>query len=165
MTREYVRDNLRILTYQLCKTTTYETEEYARNCAARLERLRTAEFNWLKIPQFEYTVDELSLTINTDYIKGWYCAEPLKLYDEIVLRKDNYTFTDPHPSNFITCSRTFETFAIDLDSYTKKWPFQDMHDRFIQKWSPKLRAHSSMIEQIQQLKSSRTDFAREVDHP
>ena len=162
MTREYVRDNLRILTYQLCKTTTYETEEYARNCAARLERLRTAEFNWLKIPQFEYTLDELSLTINTDYIKGWYCAEPLKLYDEIVLREGD-TFIDPHPSNFITCSRTFETFAIDLDSYTTK-P-DDMHDRFVRKWLPKLEAHSSMIEQIQQLKSSQTDSAREVDHP
>ena len=165
MTREYVRDNLRILSYQLCKTTTYKTEEYCYNTAKRLDRLRNARFEWLKIPQFEYTIDGSSLTINTDYIKGWYCAEPLKLYDEIVLRKDNYTFNDPHPSNFITCSRTFETYAIDLDSYTAIRPFEEMHNRFIEKWLPKLQAHQWMIEQIQQLKSSQTDFARGVDHP
>ena len=165
MTREYVRDNLRILSYQLCKTTTYETEEYCYNVARGLDRLKSARFEWLRVPQFEYTIDGLSLTINTDYIKGWYCAEPLKLYNEIVLREEDYTFTDPHPSNFITCSRTFETYAIDLDSYTAIRPFEEMHDRFIRKWLPKLQAHSWMIEQIQQLKSSRTDSARGVDHP
>lgn len=113
--------------------------------------MRNARFEWLKIPQFEYTIDGSSLTINTDYIKGWYCAEPLKLYNEIVLREESYTFTDPHPSNFITCSRTFETYAIDLDSYSEKRPFQEMHDRFIQKWLPKLRAHEWMVQQIREL--------------
>ena len=151
MTREYVRDNLRILSYQLCKTTTYKTEEYCYHTAKRLDRLRNARFEWLKVPQFEYTIDGSSLTINTDYIKGWYCAEPLKLYNDIVLRKESYTFNDPHPSNFITCSRTFETYAIDLDSYSEKRPFQEMHDRFIRKWLPKLEAHEWMIQQIKEL--------------
>ena len=150
MTREYVLDK-RICSYQLCKTMTYISEEYAYNTTKRLDRLRNARFEWLKIPRFEYTVDGCSITVNTDYIKGWYCAEPLKLYDEIVLREEDYTFIDPHPSNFITCSRTKETYAIDLDSYTMKRPFREMHDRFMKKWNGKIRAHQWMIQQIEEL--------------
>lgn len=147
MTREYVL-NERICSYQLYKTTTYETEEYAYNAVKRLDLLRDARFEWLKIPRFEYTIDGCSVTINTDYIKGWYCTEPLKLYDEIVLREGD-TFTDPHPSNFITCSRTLETYAIDLDSYTTK-P-DDMHDVFMRKWKNKVQSHEAMIQQLGEL--------------
>lgn len=166
MTREYV-DNCRtrITTYTMTKIIEYEDETDAKFREEMLDILRVATFKHILLPEFEYSRNGSEVTIVTEYIKGWYCAEPLKLYDEIVLREEDYTFTDPHPSNFITCCRTFETYAIDLDSYTKKWPFQKMHDMFIRKWSQKLKAHSWMIEQIQQLKSSQTDSAREVDHP
>ena len=114
MTREYaskIRDR---------QTTTYMYEEYAYRVVDRLEKLRRARFDWIRIPQFEYRIEGCTISLTSDFIKGWYCTEPLKLYDEIVLREDDYTFSDPHPSNFITCSRTQETFAVDMEVPDRK---------------------------------------------
>ena len=135
MTREYVDDHrTRITSYRFIKTTTYGNEIIAQHHAWLLDLLRKAEFDWLRIPDFEYRVDGDTLEIESDFIKGWYCGDPFSLYKDVVNRKHPFTFQDPHPQNFITCKKTQRTFAIDLDSYMLFMDRHKLHRRFIRVW-------------------------------
>ena len=168
MTREYVDDHhSRITIYQLNKTITYEREDVAELVGQMLERLRSEDFGWLYIPEFEYRVDGCELSLCTDYIKGSYTHEPIKLYSSVVLRDSPYTFTDPHPSNFIKCKKDEKTYAIDLDSYCHVED-RDMHAVFMRKWeSYKVIGSEWVKRDLAKIESkySRTDSARGVDHP
>jgi len=118
MTREYV-DNMRtrITTYTLTKVIEYQNEDVAKWQEKMLDMLRVATFKHILIPEFEYSRDGSELTIVTDYIKGWYCVDKQLIWEDVVKREGEYTFNDPHPSNFITCKRELKTYAVDLDSY------------------------------------------------
>jgi len=112
----YIDDHrTRITSYYLTKEITYHNENRAIKLVERLERLKTAKFNFIHIPEFKYTRDGFSVNMFSEYIKGHYCKDVRKLYND--LTSHEWTFTDPHPSNFITCKRTGLTYAVDLDSF------------------------------------------------
>ena len=118
MTREYVDDNrTRITSYSITKVITYLDDDKARHkvsCLSMLKRKRS-QFSFIHIPEFEYRLNGFELTIESDFIKGWQCTDVWALYQDVV--NHSWTFSDPHPSNFITCKRSLKTYAVDLDSF------------------------------------------------
>ena len=135
MTREYV-DNMgtRITTYTLTKVLEFENEDAAEYRERMLDILRVATFKHILIPEFEYSRNGSELTIVTEYIKGWYCVDKQLIWEDVVRRESEYTFDDPHSSNFITCKRELKTYAVDLDSFTYFPDFGARVARFYDIW-------------------------------
>ena len=135
MTREYV-DNMRtrITTYTITKVIEFENEDVAEHRERMLDILRVATFKHILIPEFEYSRNGSELTIVTEYIKGWYCVDKQLIWEDVVRRESEYTFDDPHPSNFITCKRELKTYAVDLDSFTYSPDFGARVARFYDIW-------------------------------
>ena len=84
-----------------------------------LERLKTAKFSQVKIPEFKFSTDGNKVQVVTQYIVGRFSdiREKDILYKEFVEREDPYTFTDMKALNFIVCKEDNEIYAIDLTSY------------------------------------------------
>ena len=103
----------------ICKTITYQREKHMQRVIANLKKLRTEKFPSIKIPLFDFETDGMKLRYYAQYIKGipiskW---ELLTLYDELVERDSNHSFTDYSFGNFI--KNDDGIWAVDLNSYSE----------------------------------------------
>lgn len=88
----------------------------------KLERLKNENFNRIHIPDFEYKVDGNIITYDTVFIKGYGIGTLIPkfadiIYEDILKRKSDWTFTDYGMSNFIVEYKTDKIYAVDLQSY------------------------------------------------
>ena len=103
----------------ICKTITYQREQHMQRVIANLEKLRTEKFARIKFPNFAFETDGMKLRYYAQYIKGipiskW---ELLTLYDDLVERNSNHSFTDYSFGNFI--KNDDGIWAVDLNSYSE----------------------------------------------
>lgn len=105
----------RITHYSFIKEITYIDQNTALIIAKNLAQLQKTKFDFIHIPNFTFEVKDNNLTIESEFIKGWQQANLHQIYNDLISK--DWTFTDPHPSNFITCKKTLKTYAVDLDSF------------------------------------------------
>ena len=103
----------------ICKTITYQREKHMQRVIANLKKLRTEKFGSIKFPNFAFETDGMKLRYYAQYIKGipiskW---ELLTLYDDLVERDSNHSFTDYSFGNFIKNDEGI--WAVDLNSYSE----------------------------------------------
>ena len=104
----------RVTRYSFIKIIEYNVAD-VNEVVERLERLKITKFNFINIPKFTYKVYHNKLKIESEFIKGWYCLDVNSIYNDLV--NSEWTFTDPRPSNFMTCKQNNKTYALDLDSF------------------------------------------------
>ena len=102
----------------LKKEMVFSTVSQLEKVVKNLERLKTEKFNNLVVPDFTYQTLDHILTIEMDYIKGAMIQSIHHyniLYDELVERDSDYSWTDYTPDNFIVLNDRI--YLIDLDAY------------------------------------------------
>ena len=102
----------------LKKEMVFSTVSQLEKVVKNLERLKTEKFNNLVVPDFTYQTLDHILTIEMDYIKGTMIQSIHHyniLYDELVERDSDYSWTDYTPDNFIVLNDRI--YLIDLDAY------------------------------------------------
>ena len=88
----------------------------------KLDRLKTENFNRVFIPNFDYYVDDNTVTYDVDFIKGYGIGTLIPkyaniVYEDIVKRKSDWIFYDLATINFIVEFGTEKIYAIDFQSY------------------------------------------------
>ena len=86
----------------------------------KLNRLKEENFNRIKIPNFTYSVDNNIVSCSIDFIKGLYVStseQRTLIYQDVVCRDSDWTFSDYRDANFIIQEGTGDIFAIDFQSY------------------------------------------------
>ena len=88
----------------------------------KLDRLKNEDFNRIHIPDFEYRVKGNTITYDTAFVKGYGVGTLIPefsniVYEDIVQRDSDWTFTDYGMPNFIVEYKTDRIFAVDLQSY------------------------------------------------
>ena len=106
--------------FMLVKTITYEREEQYQRVIDALDNLTRENFSSIKVPSFAFCAEDRRIQYQVQYIKGgsiisreeWYT-----LYDELVERNSEYSFTDYKRKNFIKYHGCI--YPVDLNSYSK----------------------------------------------
>tara|TARA_B100001996_G_scaffold125017_1_gene94729 strand:+ start:543 stop:1025 length:483 start_codon:yes stop_codon:yes gene_type:complete len=88
----------------------------------KLDRLKTEDFNRVSIPDFDYHVDNNTVTYNVDFIKGYGIGTLIPkyadiVYEDVVQRESDWVFHDLATINFIVEFGTEKIYAIDFQSY------------------------------------------------
>lgn len=105
--------------FWIIKHHTYEQLKHAQLACDRMDKLRNESFNRIKVPNFEYTKKGNEVHIEMQFIKGRYAhvKEEHIIYQDVVLRDSDWSFTDYKIENFMWDVRTGHTYAVDLQSY------------------------------------------------
>ena len=103
----------------ICKTITYQRKEQLRRVVLAMHKLKSENFSSIKIPLFDFETDGMMLRYYAQYVKGipiskW---ELMTLYDELVERDGDFSFTDYSFGNFI--KNDDGIWAVDLNSYSE----------------------------------------------
>ena len=103
----------------ICKTITYQRKEQLRRVVLAMHKLKSENFSSIKIPLFDFETDGMKLRYYAQYVKGipiskW---ELMTLYDELVERDGDFSFTDYSFGNFI--KNDDGIWAVDLNSYSE----------------------------------------------
>ena len=103
----------------ICKTITYQRKEQLRRVVLAMHKLKSENFSSIKIPLFDFETDGMRLRYYAQYVKGipiskW---ELMTLYDELVERDSDHSFTDYSFGNFI--KNDDGIWAVDLNSYSE----------------------------------------------
>ena len=102
----------------LKKEMVFSTVSQLEKVVKNLERLKTEKFTNVVVPDFTYQTLDHILTIEMDYIKGKMIQSIHHyniIYDELVERNSDYSWTDYTPDNFIVLDDRI--YLIDLDAY------------------------------------------------
>ena len=102
----------------LKKEMVFSTVSQLEKVVKNLERLKTEKFSNVVVPDFTYQTLDHILTIEMDYIKGKMIQSIHHyniIYDELVERDSDYSWTDYTPDNFIVLDDRI--YLIDLDAY------------------------------------------------
>jgi len=109
-------------TFTLIKTTNYHNMDKKLDKHIQcLEHLSKAEFDYVRIPSFTFTLQDKTLTVTQEFIKGLFVGRrhEEKLYKGLVLRESEWTFNDFNITNFIQSQSNGCIYCIDLVSYRK----------------------------------------------
>ena len=103
----------------ICKTITYQRKEQLRRVVLAMHKLKSENFSSIKIPLFDFSTEGMMLRYYAQYVKGipiskW---ELMTLYDELVERDSDFSFTDYSFGNFI--KNDDGIWAVDLNSYSE----------------------------------------------
>ena len=103
----------------ICKTITYQRKEQLRRVVLAMHKLKSENFSSIKIPLFDFSTEGMVLRYYAQYVKGipiskW---ELMTLYDELVERDSDFSFTDYSFGNFI--KNDDGIWAVDLNSYSE----------------------------------------------
>ena len=109
--------------YYLTKTISYTNEKRYKTDIDNLSRLKEDKFDIIKVPEYTFEYSDMTIQYTCQYLKGYYTNQEsmFKLYEDLVLRKSEYTFADFNVMNFITVNHPCiqGIYAIDLNSYRK----------------------------------------------
>ena len=116
-----VRKRVESYNYNLKKIVTCENKEVAVAVSKKFDKLKLDNFNRILIPEFDYSVNNNIITYYQEYIKGYALGTISKysqiIYEDVVIRKSDWTFDDYGMSNFIIEYKTDHIYAVDLQSY------------------------------------------------
>ena len=129
-----------LTTFTLTKKTECRTIEEFDVIIERLDRLKNENFNRVLIPKFDYTIEDNKIIQNIEFIKGYTVATfhpkySKILYEDVVRRKSDWTFTDFSFMNFIVHKVTHQIYAVDFLSF-EYCPSMDYREK---KWQMKLK--------------------------
>ena len=106
----------------------------------RLERVKSQDFNRIKIPEFTYEIIDNEILFEIEFIKGRQLGattfENWKdvIKEDLVNREDHWGFGDLKPENFIVEKNTDQLYFVDFESY---YPM-NLEDR-IREWEKYLK--------------------------
>jgi len=108
------------VTFTLCKKVECKNDKLKNIYVNKLNQLKKAIFNRIKIPDFTYSVDNTTVLYSTDFIKGSYVYTPAQrtlIYEDIVCHNSDWTFSDYRDTNFVVQEGTGDIFSVDCQSY------------------------------------------------
>jgi len=110
-------DTMQIKQFSITKQIDFIEPWFAEDLENRLKKLKLAKFDFICIPEFEFSKHKNTVTIESQFCKGNHCdLDVVQIYNDLIDKE--WTFEDPTPDNFIVCDLTAQTFAVDLDSFT-----------------------------------------------
>ena len=144
------------LSFGLKKVIDCKTGKYTRVVKEKLERLKKEDFNRVKIPDFEWTVSGNIITLDVEFIKGYYSPttkeETNILYEDIVLHDSDWTFKEYALTNYLRENGTNQIYAIDFLGYC----YIPDRKRRIQSWNvQKKRELNMLLESYRNLKDEK----------
>ena len=128
-----------IVSFKIIKEISYLNEEITKEKYCDFTHLKNKTFNRIHIPEFTFKKNNESLSYTSDYIKGIQIHEHIKekykkiIYEDLVMRKDDYSFTGYGLENFIIEDYTKRLYYIDLDDYRKS-SIEERIKRFNKFW-------------------------------
>ena len=129
-----VRERVESYNYNLKKIVTCESKEIAVAISKKFDKLKQDNFNRILIPEFDYSVNNNIITYHQEYIKGYALGTISKysqiIYEDIVIRKSDWTFDDYSMGNFVIEIYTNKIYMVDILSYCY---YPDV-DRRIKAW-------------------------------
>jgi len=129
--------------FSILKHTVYSSSDEAQMRAERLQKLKEDSFEndgKIKVPYFEFKVEDNVLIYQSEYIKG---VAPTNndmkhVYEKLVYRPGAYTFLDYTPQNFIV--DRWGIHVVDLDSYGS----HDFEER-MKRWNETIKKYNIHI--------------------
>ena len=94
----------------------------------RLERLKSQDFNRIKIPEFTYEIIDNEILLEIEFIKGRQLGATTFMYwqhvikEDLVDREDDWGFGDLKPENFIIERKTDTLYLVDFETYDPRDP-------------------------------------------
>ena len=108
------------ITFTLRKKVECKNDKLKNIYVNKLNQLKKANFNQIKIPEFTYSIDNTTVSCLIDFIKGTYVYTPAQrelIYRDVVCSKSDWTFSDYRDANFIVQEGTGDIFSVDFQSY------------------------------------------------
>ena len=108
------------ITFTLRKKVECKNDKLKNIYVNKLNQLKKANFNQIKIPEFTYSIDNTTVLCLIDFIKGTYVHTPAQrelIYRDVVCSKSDWTFSDYRDANFIVQEGTGDIFSVDFQSY------------------------------------------------
>ena len=133
------RNKTGIVSFKIIKEIDYLNEDITKEKYNDFTHLKNKTFNRIHIPEFTFKKNNESLSYTSDYIKGTQIHEHIKekykkiIYEDLVMRNDNYSFTGYGLENFIIEDYTKRLYYIDLDDYRKS-SIEERIKRFNKFW-------------------------------
>ena len=116
-----VRKRVESYNYNLKKIVTCENKEVAVAVSKKFDKLKLDNFNRILIPEFDYSVNNNIITYYQEYIKGYALGTISKysqiIYEDVVIRKSDWTFDDYSMGNFLIEMYTNKIYMVDILSY------------------------------------------------
>tara|TARA_B100000886_G_C20384470_1_gene475396 strand:- start:102 stop:512 length:411 start_codon:yes stop_codon:yes gene_type:complete len=133
------RNKTGIVSFKIIKEIDYLNEDITKEKYNDFTHLKNKTFNRIHIPEFTFKKNNESLSYTSDYVKGIQIHEHIKekykkiIYEDLVMRKDDYSFTGYGLENFIIENYTKRLYYIDLDDYRKS-SIEERIKRFNKFW-------------------------------
>ena len=149
--------------FTIKKEMVFSSVKKLEKVVGNLKRLSWERFYNIVIPEFEYKVDDHILEIEMEYIKGDYMQSIHHhnvVYDELVARDGDWSWTDYSPRNFIV--KDDRIHVIDLDSYGYI-EFEDRQKKWDQTYgifAPLIRSYRGKNQIDAKLSCSDLDYLR-----
>jgi len=93
----------------------------------RLERLKSQDFNRIKIPEFTYEIiDNEEILFEIEFIKGRQLGATTfdnwknVIKEDLINSEDDWGFGDLKPENFVIEKRTDTLYLVDFDTYNPR---------------------------------------------
>ena len=89
----------------------------------RLERIKSQDFNRIKIPEFTYEIINSEILFEIEFIKGRQLGATTfvnwkdVIKEDLIDRDDNWGFGDLKPENFVIEKNTDTLYLVDFDTY------------------------------------------------
>ena len=133
------------LSLGLKKVINCKNDKYTKVVKEKLERLKKEDFNRVKIPDFEWTVNGNIITLDVEFIKGYYSPttkeETNILYEDIVLHDSDWTFKEYALTNYLRENGTNQIYAIDFLGYC----YIPDREKRIQSWNTQKEQELNML--------------------
>lgn len=135
--------------FKLTKTIECRSLEQRNILVEKLERLKTENFNRIRLPKFDFTVSENTVVQNMQFIKGQPFGTLISphqeiVYEDIVLKDSDWTFLDYNTLNFPVERKIDKIYAIDFQSYSY-CPDIDERKKL---WALRSELHKEILSQI-----------------
>jgi bifunctional ADP-heptose synthase (sugar kinase/adenylyltransferase) len=124
-----------IKSFTLTKIIDYENDDVAKIVYENLNRLKTENFNRILIPNYHHEIKGSTVTIISDYIKGFYSEDRNIIIEDVVMHESEYTFNDYHRQNYIVCDNTEMIYMVDLESYCHFPSIDKRYEYFKKDWN------------------------------
>lgn len=97
----------------------FDTERWVE----RLERIKSQDFNRIKIPEFTYEIVDNEILFEIEFIKGRQLGATTfvnwkdVIKEDLVDKEDHWGFGDLKPENFVIEKNTDTLYLVDFDTY------------------------------------------------
>lgn len=116
-----VRKRVESYNYQFKKVVTCQDVETAIEIIKKFDRLKKDNFDRILIPEFDYSIKDNVITYTQEYIKGYPLGTVSKysqiIYEDVVIRKSDWTFDDYSMGNFVIEIYTNKIYMVDILAY------------------------------------------------